>query len=266
MDSETDLSLAYANADFIPGAAAYPPRWKEEGARLRSSLGNRALCGLPYGDGPRQRLDLFMPVNPARGLLVFIHGGYWVAFGREDWSAFAEGALARDWAVAMPSYTLAPQARISEMTAEITAAVGMACAQVRGPVVITGHSAGGHLSARMACADLTPDWAGRLRRVVPISPLADLRPLLRTKMNETLHLDLAEAEAESPAAHALRPGVEAHVWVGAQERASFLWQARLLSEHWSCPWTAARERHHFDVIDDMRNPASPLMEALLAGV
>jgi arylformamidase len=265
MDSETDLTLAYANADFIPGASAYPPRWKEEGARLRSSLGTRALCGLAYGAGPRQRLDLFLPVNPARGLLVFIHGGYWLAFGREDWSAFAEGALARDWAVAMPSYTLAPEARITAMTQEIIAAVTLACQHVRGPLVISGHSAGGHLSARMACADLSPEWASRLRRVVPISPLADLRPLLRTKMNESLHLDLAEAEAESPAAHTLRAGTEAHVWVGAQERPSFLWQARLLSEHWSCGWSAAPGRHHFDVIDDLRNPASALTEHLLGG-
>ena len=266
MQSETDLSLAYANADFIPRAASYPPRWKEEGARLRASLGTRAHLGLAYGESPRQRLDLFLPVNPARGLMVFIHGGYWLAFGREDWSAFAEGALARDWAVAMPSYTLAPEARIAEMTQEMIAAVTLACAQVRGPLVITGHSAGGHLSARMACADLSPDWAGRLRRVVPISPLSDLRPLIHTKMNETLHLDLPEAEGESPAAHHLRPGVHAHVWVGAEERPAFLWQARLLSEHWSCPWHAAQGRHHFDVIDDLRDPESALMDALLGGL
>ncbi len=130
---------------------------------------------------------------------------------------------------------------------------------------MTGHSAGGHLSARMGCADAAlPDAvAARLRRVVPISPVADLAPLMQTEMNTQLHLDSAEATAESPAYLPLRSGVSVHVWVGGQERPAFLWQARTLSENWSCPWTVAPGRHHFDVIDDLENPDTPLVQTLL---
>ncbi|MCC5971708.1 MAG: alpha/beta hydrolase [Pararhodobacter sp.] len=266
MDQTEDLSRAYANADFITDAASYPPRWAAEAATFRATLGARARTGLPYGPGPRQCFDLFLPEGPARGLLIFIHGGYWLAFGPGDWSAFAQGALARGWAVAMPGYTLAPEARIGAMTREIEAAITAVAGMVEGPIVVTGHSAGGHLSARMACADLTPDWADRLRRVVPISPLADLRPLRRTGMNEKLKLDEAEARAESPALLPRRAGSEVFIWVGAQERPAFLWQARLLSEEWHCPWHAATGRHHFDVIDPMRAPESNLMEVLLGGL
>ena len=266
MEATEDLSRAYANADFIPGADAFPPRWRGEAAALRAALGSRARCGIAYGPGARQRFDLFLPAGTATGLMVFIHGGYWMAFSSEDWAGFAEGALARGWAVAMPGYTLAPEARIAAMTDEIEAAIGAAAAEVAGPLVVTGHSAGGHLSARMACADRRPAWADRLARVVPISPLADLRPLMRTAMNETLRIDAAEAAAESPALLPRRPGVEVSVRVGAQERPAFLWQARLLSEAWDCPWHAEPGRHHFDVIDGLKVPDSPLMETLLVGL
>ncbi|WP_209426523.1 alpha/beta hydrolase [Pararhodobacter sp. SW119] len=266
MDATEDLSLAYANADFIPSAADYPPRWRAEAAAFRDALGGRARCGLAYGPGARQVFDLFLPEGRAKGLLVFIHGGYWLAFAPGDWSAFAAGALARGWAVALPGYTLAPEARIRAMTDEIEAAIGAAAMEVDGPVVVTGHSAGGHLSARMACADRSPEWADRLARVVPISPLADLRPLMRTGMNAKLALDPDEAAAESPALRDRRPGVEVRVWVGAQERPAFLWQARLLSEAWDCPWHAEPGRHHFDVIDGLRDPESPLMRCLLDGI
>jgi arylformamidase len=200
--------------------------------------------------------------------MVFVHGGYWLASGRESWSHLAAGARARGWAVALPSYTLAPAARIAAMTAEIGRAVAAAAARVPGPVVVTGHSAGGHLSARMGCADapLPPDVATRVRRVVPISPLADLEPLRHTAMNASLRLDPTEVAAESPAFLPRRAGCAAHVWVGGQERPVFLWQARLLAEEWACPWTVAEGRHHFDVIDDLTRPDSALMGALLDGI
>lgn len=102
-------------------------------------------------------------------------------------------------------------------------------------------------------------------RVVPISPLADLAPLMQTDMNEGLKIDAAEAQVESPARHALKPGCRAHVWVGGQERPVFLWQARTLSEAWACDWTVDPGRHHFDVIDGLEDAGSPLMDACLKG-
>lgn len=262
-DDIDDPDRAYDNGGFIEGAAGYPARWMAAAAAFRESLGERAECDLAYGDRPRQRFDLFRPEGAARGLLVFFHGGYWKAFGRETWSHLAAGALARGWACAMPSYTLAPEARLAEMTVEAGRAVDAAAARVAGPVVVTGHSAGGHLSARMGCA--SAPVAARVARVVPISPLADLAPLVGTAMNDTLRIDADEVARESPARLARAAGVGAHVWVGAMERPAFLWQARLLSEEWACPWTAAPGRHHFDVIDDLADPHSALVEACLGG-
>jgi arylformamidase len=256
-----DYDRAYANGPFIPGADAFPPRWIEEAATFRAALGQRARTAIPYGPKERNRFDLFLPEAAPRGLLVFVHGGYWLKFDRGMWSHLAAGAVARGWACAIPSYTLAPEARISAMTKEIASAVEVAASLVPDPVIVTGHSAGGHLSARMGCADVS--LSTPVKRVVPISPLADLEPISLTAMNADLRLDPAEIAGESPARLALRSGVEAHVWVGAQERPAFLWQARLLSEAWGCPWTAETGKHHFDVIDGLTEPASALLSACL---
>ena len=261
-----DLSRDYANADFIPGADGFITRWEQTAAAFRQ-VRRTAGClrEIRYGTAERNALDLFLPDGSIpRGLCVFVHGGYWLRFDRSYWSHLAAGALARGWAVAMPSYTLAPQARIAQITTEVAQAVTAAAELVAGPVVITGHSAGGHLSARMACADQNHAWSARLRTVLPISPVADLRPLMQTGMNADLRLDPAEAEAESPALLARRDGVACTVWVGGQERPSFLWQARILSENWDCPWHVAPGLHHFDVIDALADPDSALIKVLLA--
>ena len=259
-----DWDRAYANGDFIAGAAGFPPKWAAAAAEFRARLGDRAKLDLPYGDGTRQRFDLFMPDTPARGLVVFIHGGYWLAFGRESWSHLAAGPLAQGWAVAMPSYTLAPEARIGQMTREIGQAITAAAAMVAGPIHVTGHSAGGHLTARMACADapLAEAVAARIARAVPVSPLVDLGPIARTAMNDKLGLDAAEVAAESPAYLPRRAGTETLVWVGGQERPAFLWQARLLSEEWGCAWHVEPGQHHFNVIEPLQDPDSALTRAV----
>lgn len=260
----------YANAAHIPGGMAYPARWSARAAAFRQDqeqkgarLGRRSYSAGRYGPGGRQCHDLFLPDGPPRGLFVFVHGGYWLDFDQEYWSHLAAGPLARGWAVAMPGYTLAPAARLGEITVEIVTALISLQEIVPGPVVVAGHSAGGHLAARMGCADVGP---GFVRRVVPISPLAELAPLMATSMNDRLGIDEAEAAAESPARLARRAGVEAHVWVGGQERPAFLWQARTLAETWGCDWTVDPGRHHFDVIDGLEKPDSPLTRACLDGL
>ena len=255
--------LAYANADFIPNAAQYPPLWARLAQDFRARAQNLRL-NLAYGPGLRQALDLVLPEGVPRGLVVFVHGGYWRAFGREDWTHLAAGPVARGWAVALPSYTLAPEARISAITREIARAVDHAAQQVAGPIVLAGHSAGGHLVARLNCVDAVPDCAERIRRILAISPLGDLRPLLQTAMNADLRLDAAEAAAESPLLSTARQHIPTTVWVGAQERPAFLDQARRLQQAWpEAQLRVAPGRHHFDVIDPLRDPQSALTGDLL---
>lgn len=254
----TDSDRAWANGPFITDAASYPALWQTRAQAFRNTMGQHLREGLKYGDSERHKFDLFLPQSAAKGVLVFVHGGYWMQFDHQYWSHLAAGPLSLGWAVAIPSYTLAPEARISQITAEILAATLAIAKEVPGPMIVTGHSAGGHLAARMGVLDSPAS------RVVPISPLAELEPLIATKMNEKLRLDAGEVASESPARQRLRPGVSCHVWVGAQERPGFLLQARILSEEWGCTWTPAPEKHHFNVIDDLADPHSALTRTTLA--
>ncbi len=259
MSAQTPSDIAYQNAAFIPDGEGYRPRWLADAAAFRSTA--KAELNIPYGPGKANKLDLFLPDATPRGLMMFIHGGYWMMMGREYFSHLAAGATARGWAVAMPSYTLAPDARIAMMTTEVMQALTVAKTRIPGPVVITGHSAGGHLAARLACAGMASP-----ARAVPISPLADLAPLMDTTMNATLHIDADEATTESPARLPRDPATDVHVWVGGQERPAFLWHARTLAENWACDWTVAPGLHHFDVIDGLARPDTALTKACLGGL
>lgn len=271
-----DADTAYANAAFIPGGDAYPARWQARAAAFRAA---HPPARLIYGPSPRQWLHLFAPTGgAAHGLLVFVHGGYWIETDPDLWSHLAAGPLARGWAVALPCHDLCPEASLAQIAAQVARAVDCAAtgygagfgagsgfgAGVPGPVHLTGHSAGGHLVARIACADVPLAVRGRVGRVVPISPLADLGPLMATSMNARLRIDAVTALRESP----LRRPAPPHpvtVWVGGAERPAFLAQARALADRWSCGLVVDAGRHHFDVIEGLERPDSPLCDEVLGG-
>ena len=261
-----DWDDAYANGPHIPGGDRFPDAWVEPARAFREA---RPPETIPYGAHERERLDLFWPDGEPRGLAVFVHGGYWVRLDRSYWSHLAAGPLARGWAVAMPSYVLAPEARVAEIGRQVARAVGVAAGRVPGPVRLAGHSAGGHLVARAMVGDaLGYDLATRVERVVPISGLFDLRPLLLTSVGGEIRLDVAEAAAESPALLAPRAGTRLVAWVGQAERSEFVRQSALIANVWrglgaETDLVVEPDRHHFDVIDGLADPGSALVEAWL---
>ena len=267
----TDWDDAYDNFGHIPDAGTYPARWAEQAAAFRETMeaAGRARLDIAYGGEDRERLDIFLPAGAPKGLAVFVHGGYWRAFDKSMWSHLAAGALARGWAVALPGYTLAPQARISHITAQVGAAIARAAAEVKGPLRLSGHSAGGHLVTRMVCtgSPLPRDVRTRIDHVVSISGVHDLRPLMRTKLNDLLQIDGNEARAESPALLEPVDGVSLTCWAGAAERPEFVRQNALLANVWTglgaeteCITTPGE--HHFNVIDALIDPQGDLVRRL----
>ena len=264
-DPGTVDPTAYDNADFIPGGPAYYDRWARASAAFRAGH-PAARLGLPYADHPREAADLFLPEGPPAGLVVFVHGGFWRMGGRELFSHLAAGPVAAGWACALPSYPLCPEARIAGITRSLARAVtALACA-VPGPILLAGHSAGGHLALRMVCPDaaLPPSVTARIAGVLAISPLADLAPLIPLPMNADLRLDAAEARAESPVHHPA-PRLPVLVEAGTGERPAFLAQALAVADAWpAAQLTLAAHRHHFDVIAPLGEAGSPMLRRLLA--
>lgn len=256
-----ELDDAYANAAHIPDGDAYPEKWRAAAEGFRAQA--RCELDLPYGEHPREVFDLFHPERSSLGLIIFVHGGYWIRCSKDDFSHLAAGPLARGWSVALPSYPLAPDRRLREIGFSVRAAVDQIARRVAGPVVLAGHSAGGQLVLRLGCRKTRVEMRDRIARIVAISPVADLRPLMRTSMNEALRIDEDEAKRESPVLRRKKRGVEVTAWVGADERPAFLEQAEAMAKAWDAEHVVDPGRHHFDVIEGLEDPESPLVGALL---
>src|SRR5699024_1570338 len=132
------------------------------------SLPTSAL-DISYGPDATSTLDLFVPKDvKSPPLLIFIHGGYWRALDKHNFSFIADEYVARGIAVAMPNYALAPSATVSEIVEQVRDAVvwlknnGTAWGYDASRIVISGHSAGGHMAAKIACKEFTPSIKGSL--------------------------------------------------------------------------------------------------------
>jgi len=265
----TDWDDAYANRAHVPQAQPLMDAWPGDAKAFRDAH-PLAELNVAYGPHPRHRYDLFMPEGAPKGLMVFVHGGYWLLFDRSYWSHYATGGLAQGYAVAVIEYPVAPEARFDAIAEATAMAVAHAAARVSGPIVLTGHSAGGHLVARVATDNgpLPATIAARVTRVTPISGLFDLRPMLQLEMNADWKLDMGQVMAESPIFHMPLAHVTYTAWVGGAERPEFLRQNALLANVWTgCGATIsaieAPDRHHFDVIEGLKDPDHPLMKAVL---
>ena len=272
--SVTDWDNAYANSANIAGGERWPDAWTGPAQAYRDKIAaqGRAKLDLAYGKDERHRYDLFLPKGDPKGLVVFIHGGFWLRFDKSTWSHLAAGSVDCGYAVAMPSYSLCPSVRIADITGEVGRAVAKVAETVDGPIMLTGHSAGGHLASRMICATspLPEDVRARIRNVVSISGVHDLRPMMRTAMNANLKLDAMEAVAESPALLDSMPGARICCWVGGGERSEFVRQSALLANAWAgcgaaTSYYAEPDRHHYNVIDGLTEASHPLTRTLLEG-
>ncbi|MBB3610030.1 alpha/beta hydrolase [Rhizobium sp. BK602] len=268
----TDWDSAYTNGAYIVDGDRWPAAWVEPARHFRDAMATdgRARLDLAYGPRPRNRFDLFLPSGLPKGLVVFIHGGYWLQLDKSYWSHLAAGAVSGGYAVAIPSYTLCPDIRIGGIGQEIAAAIEAAAGMIDGPLILTGHSAGGQLAARMVTttSPLAASVRERIRHVLPISGLHDLRPIMKRSMNAQLRIDVAEALAESPALLEPMSDTRLTCWVGGAERSEFIRQNALLANIWTGLGAATAtvvepDRNHYTILDGLADPEHPLTRSLL---
>lgn len=265
----------YNNRAAVPDHAEYFKRYAEDSIRARATL--RCTLDVRYGPRPKETLDLF-PAGAGRGALLFIHGGYWRAFDKSDYSYIAAPFVAAGIDVAVINYDLCPSVDIGTIIDECRNALawlvndGAAHGVATHNIVLAGHSAGGHLAAMLHATD----WRAAgfdssvIKGSVAISGVFDLEPLIHTEMNPVLRLDLDRAAAWSPVR--LQPTVNAPllVAVGALETSEFLRQAQLQWEAWpqvrpagSTGTQLLAGRHHFSAVDCLAEAAHPLHQETL---
>jgi arylformamidase len=261
----------------IPQFADFFARWKRSALETRESL--RASLDIAYGPASAETLDYFPAAAASAPLLIFIHGGYWRALDKADFSWVAPGFVAAGISVAVLNYGLAPTTPVPEIVAQMR----RGCAWLHGNapglgvdaqrIFCSGHSAGGHLTGMM----LATDWPS-LSRSLPkrllagaltVSGVFDLQPLTHAEfLRKDLCLDEVGARAISPAFLPLHNDAPLLRAVGALESAEFHRQSQLIAAHWPSI-TAAQLLDvpgcdHLSVCDALATPGNVLFEALRA--
>lgn len=251
-----DLAAEYNNRALVPDHPEIIARWHREAANYRASHGGE--LDIVYGARPRNRLDFF-PGHTGGGrgaLIVFIHGGYWRSLDKSVFSHVAGPANAAGFDVALPGYSLCPEVSIADIVDEIRQCCLFLYRRYGRRLVLTGHSAGGHLAAEIAATG----WShygvrdDLVQACLSISGLFDLRPLIRTPLNDDLRLTPAAAMASSPLLRPMRNQLSFDSWVGADESFEFLRQARSLAAAWAgeglpCRYEAVPDHNHFSIGD-----------------
>ena len=261
----------YNNRALVPDHPAFFARWDKDSAYVRDTMD----CELDaaYGTDARHRIDLF-PAKSARGMLVFIHGGYWRSLDKSMFSWLAAPYVAAGISVAMPNYRLAPSVRIDDIVEDAIAAMrwlmtsGPAHGMATHRVVVSGHSAGGHLTAAIFAtppARLGFD-ATRIAGGVPISGLADFEPIRRFSFNSDFRLDAAAVARLN--LHTRAPQLKAPlvVAVGGDESSEFVRQSRILAEAWKPQVKSLLVMpgyNHFSIVDAFAERGQPLHDATL---
>lgn len=265
-----DLAAEYNNRAMVPDHAAIIARWHRDAAAYRAAHGGE--FDIAYGARPRNRLDLF----PGRGcggqgpLVVFIHGGYWRSFDKAMFSHVAGPANAAGFDVAVVGYTLCPEVTVADIIDEVRQCCLFLGQRFGRPLVLAGHSAGGHLAGAMAATDwqlygARPDL---VRACLAVSGIFDLRPLMATVYNEDLRLSAAEAMAASPLFWPVPARIPFDSWVGAEESFEFRRQARSLAAAWAglglpCHYVEVAGENHFSIGDLLAQPGHPMTLRLL---
>jgi len=262
----------YNNLARIPDHPTYTARWAADGALARRTQG--AQLGLPYGEAPAETLDYFPSRKPGAPLLVFIHGGYWRALNKSDFSWIAPAYVARGAAVAIVDYGLAPATPIEEIVRQMlrahawlyrhAAELGFDARRI----VTSGHSAGGQLTAMMLAARWQAWSAGLPPDLVSgglaLSGLYDLEPVAKAPFLANLELTPARVDALSPAYFVPERRTPLIAAVGASETDEFRRQNRLIAACW--PRNVKRtlevpDCHHLDICDRLADPGQALFAA-----
>ena len=273
LPQEAGYNLRLRHPDFEDYFAV----WEAESVRVREALA--CTLDVRYGPGPNMTADLFPAPAAAAGapIQVFIHGGYWRAMDKDVHSFPAEGFVAAGGAAVSLNYALAPAVTLDTIVEQCRTAIEWLAdnaGRLNGDpdrIFVSGHSAGGHLTAMMLCTD----WAARGRPAglvkggTAISGIFDLASIRETSINDDVRLDAESALRNSPIHHLPETGAPLIAAVGAAETPAFVAQNRAFAEAWRARGFEATVMeieglHHYNVVSEMGRPGSALTQAALA--
>jgi len=261
-----ELDQQYLPGLRVANAAAIRAQWAKENARLAGKV----LKRLSYGPTLDEYVDVFEGKIGAP-IHVFLHGGYWRANAPSDFYFVAERLAADGFCVVLPNYSLAPKVSLDEIVRQMRACLkwikvfGIHNAD-NSNITISGHSAGGHLTAMM----LLTDWQGEygidpsfIRGGVAVSGLYDLAPFPYTTLQPSLQLTWDQVARNSPIKISRPPCAPLALTVGGDESEEFHRQMTDYAAHAGVESFVVPAANHFTVLDAYRDPASRLYREIL---
>jgi arylformamidase len=269
------LDAQYNNRARIPDHAAVFESWATASVATRTA--SAANLDIPYGPGVGETLDVFPAPVAGAPVLMFIHGGYWRALDKSDFSFVAPSFNADGAMVVVPNYALAPAVSVEHITLQMVAALAWTWRNAArfggdpGRIAVSGHSAGGHLTAMMlSCrwkqvADDLP--AQPLAGGLSISGLYDLEPIRHTPfLQADLKLTPSSVARLSPAFFP-RSRSKLYTVAGGDESEEFIRQNVLIRDVWGptavpvCETVAGL--NHLTILRSLVDPAGRLHDLAL---
>jgi acetyl esterase/lipase len=262
--SQVERDAAYDNNKAVANSPALIAARNEASARFRAA--HAKALDIAYGKRERTKIDLYPARDKAAPCLVFIHGGYWQRNSRDVFAMLVEGMAAHGWSVAIPSYSLVPEATLTEIVGEIALALDWLAMNgpshgIAGPVVLSGWSAGAHLTALGLSHPL-------VKAGLAISGVYDLAPIRDTGLNVALKLSDHEVAELSPLLLPIVPKALAIAY-GSAELPALVWDSRkfhAVRERAGAPGdlVAIEGADHFTILEQLRRPDGALAKLALS--
>jgi acetyl esterase/lipase len=249
---------AYNNTAAVHDSARQLAAFEARSAALVKQV--PAQLDMAYGTAERMRFDFFRAAADMPTLL-FIHGGYWQMRHKNTFRFVVDGALGRGLNAALIGYTLAPQASLTRIVAEVKKGIAAVRAHAvaqggTGDILLCGWSAGGHLTAMgLSCEGV---MAG-----LGLSGIYDLAPLQHTYLNDALQLTESEVRTLSPISLPLmdKPFVTAY---GTAELQQLRAQSQAFAEYRGTVPFPVEGADHFSILDALALHDGCLLECFLA--
>lgn len=233
-------------------------------ARTRANLPMQAA--IAYGTGPSETLDLFFPADLSKRapVHIFIHGGYWRTFSKDDYSLVADTVTAAGAIAVIIDYALMPAVRMATIVDQVQRAKAWVLENIAAyggdpdRLTISGHSAGAHLATTLLLHERGPS---RVRAALLLGGLYDLKPLQNSFLKAEIGLTNDEVAAFTPMKKQYDAAPNYMVLVGARETPPFHDQAnafsrRLAQQGISVSQRIIVSRNHMDSVRDLGVPHS----------
>ena len=242
---------------------------------VRKKLGPR--LDVPFGPTTAETLDIYPAARSDAPIHMFIHGGYWHSLSSKEFSFVAEGLVAAGVTVVINNYALCPEVTITEIVRQNRAAVAWLYRNAatfggnRSRLYVSGHSAGGHLTAMLLATDWERDFGlppDLVKGGTAISGLFDLEPFVHSWLQPKLRLTAEEIDRMSPIRHVPDRASPLIVTLGGDESAEFHRQSETFLAAWTEKGLDGRYldlpgRNHFTVLEDYMASGSPLCRSIL---